>query len=450
MKHAWLWTAAVLVAIAAGSGAGAEQTGTLRLGIGASVITPYLDQPMAGYYYARTADGVHDDLHARALVFDDGRAPVVLVACETIGMPRSVVVEARRRIEKQLGIPPGRILISATHCHTGPQMTPEYEQMLARRIGDAIVTASGRKQPARLFAAAEQEGSLPHYRRYLMKDGSVRTNPGFLNPDVVKPVGPIDPRVGVLFAEDQKGDPLLTWVNYAMHLDSVGSTWISADYPSFLARFLERLKGTEMSTVFTIGAAGNINNWDVRRPGPQRGYDTARRLGEVLGAAVVKASTHLEPVSPPHLRAISATLSLPPAAITSQEVEEARKILATPPPPNVDFTIDRVQAAKVMGVHALEGKNIEAELQVISIGHVALVGIPGELFVELGLEIQKRSPFAHTFIIELANDTLGYIPTRQAFLEGSYEPTSTRFAPGAGEAMANKAIELLKQLKAER
>lgn len=448
MKRAWSLTAMVLLGIGVGV-AGGQQTGTLRLGMGASVITPYLDQPMAGYYYPRTADGVHDDLHARALILDDGRAPVVLVACETIEMPRKVVDEARRRIEKQLAIPPGRILISATHCHTGPQMTADYEQMLARRIGDAVVTASGRKQAGRLFAAAEQEGSLPHYRRYLMKDGNVRTNPGFLNPDVVKPVGPIDPRVGVLFAEDEAGGPLLTWVNYAMHLDCVGGTLISADYPSFLARFLGRIKTPDMTTVFTNGAAGNINNWDVRRPGPQRGFDVSRRLGEVLGAAVVKAYTHLEPVSP-QLRAVSATLSLPPAPITTQEIAEARKILATPPPPNIDFTIDRVKATKVMGIHQLEGKNLEAEVQVISIGQVALVGIPGELFVELGLEIQKRSPFAHTFIIELANDTLGYIPTRQAFAQGSYEPTSSRFAPGAGEAMVEKAVELLKQLKAAR
>lgn len=419
----------------------------LKVGIGYSVITPFLDQPLAGYYYPRSADGVHDHLHAKALILDDGRSQLVLVACDTVGLRRDVVAEVRARIQKQLGIQPDHVLVSATHCHTGPQLTGEYTKLLSRWIGDAIINAHGRKQPAWLFVSTEQETSLAHYRRYLMKDGTVRTNPGFLNPDVVRPVGEVDPRVAVLFAEDASGQPLLTWVNFAMHLDTVGGTLISADYPYFLARLLARIKGPDMMTIFTIGAAGNINQWDVRRPGPQRDLATARRLGEVLGAAVAKAYTHLEPVSTPAVRAASTVLTLPVGTVTPQEVEEAKKVLATPPPPNVDFTLDRVKASKVMAIHRLEGQPLTAELQAVSIGPVALVAIPGELFVELGREIQNKSPFPYTFIVTLANDSIGYIPTRRAYEEGGYEPTSTRLAPGAGELIVEKTLELLARLK---
>jgi hypothetical protein len=266
---------------------------------------------------------------------------------------------------------------------------------------------------------------------------------------VVKPVGEIDPTVGVLYAEDPLHQPVFTWVNYAMHQDTVGGTWISADYAYFLAQFLGKIKGPEMLTVFTIGAAGNINHWDVRRPGPQRGYETARRLGEVLGAAVAKAYTHLEPVSGGKVRAISEVIDLPLTKVTPEDVEQAKKVLAQPPPPNVDFTIERVQASKVMRVESRKGQSIRAEIQALSVGPVAWVGIPGELFVELGRRIRQQSPFQYTFVVELANDGIGYLPTREAFQQGSYEPTSSPLAPGAGEKIADTAIGLLKRLAAQ-
>lgn len=418
----------------------------LKIAVSSTVVTPFLDQPMAGYYYPRSAEGIHDPLQAKALVFEDGSRRAVLVACDTVSIQKETTDQVRRRIEKQLGIPADHVMISATHCHTGPQLTKDYTALLERWVGDAIVSAAGQSQRARLLAAAEQEPSLPHYRRYRMKDGRIQTNPGFLNPQVVEPAGAPDPRVGVLYAEDERGRPLATWVNYAMHLDTVGGTLISADYPYFLARLLARIRGPEMTTIFTIGAAGNINHWDVRRPGPQRGMETARRLGEVLGAAVTKAYTHLEPVSGTRIRAASAVLSLPTRKYTPEELEEAKKILATPPPPNVDFTLDRVKAARVMAIHRMQGKEISAEIQVIAVGSVAFVAIPGELFVELGQEIQKKSPFPYTFVVTLANDGIGYIPTRAAYEQGSYEPTSTRLEAGAGEAMVAKAVELLGRL----
>lgn len=307
-----------------------------------------------------------------------------------------------------------------------------------------MTTALGRKTPARLFVATESEPSLPHYRRYLMKDGTVRTNPGFLNPDTVRPVGEIDPRVGTLFIEDAQHRPLLTWVNYAMHLDTVGGTQISADYPYYMARMLEEVRGPDMMTVFTIGAAGNINHWDVRRPGPQRGFETARRLGEVLASDVIKASWHSEPVSP-QLSAASRTISLAVRTNTPREIEEAKKELALPPPTD-DFTIARVQATRVMAIEKLGRPDLLTEVQVVAAGPVALVGVPGELFVELGRMIQQRSPFPYTFIVELANDSIGYIPTRAAYSEGAYEPTSTRLAPGGGEKIVDAAVELLQKL----
>jgi hypothetical protein len=392
-------------------------------------------------------DGVHDDLHAKALVIDDGHDQVVLVACDLVEIPSEAVEEARRQISARWKIPADHILISATHTHTGPEAVPTYVSNLAHWIADSVTTAEGKKRQAALLVATEQESTLAHNRRYFMKDGTVQTNPGFLNPNVVRPAGPIDPRVGVLVAEDERHNPILTWVNYAMHLDTVGGTWISADYAYYLAQTLAAVKGKDMLTTFTIGAAGNINHWDVQRPGPQRGFETARGLGEALAGDVIKAYTHLQALDSVHVKALSETIQLPLHEITEQEVKESEKIVAQPPPMGVDFTLDRVKAEKVMQVYKRKGQNLQAEIQVVTVGPVAFVGIPGEYFVELGLRIQKESPFPYTFIVELANGDLGYIPTRKGFEQGGYEPTSTPLAPGSGEKMADTAIDLLNRCK---
>jgi neutral ceramidase len=419
----------------------------LKIGVASTTITPFLDIPLQGYYYPRMPDGVHDDLHAKALVIDDGQDQVVLVACDLVEVSREAVEAARRQISARCGIPADHVLISATHTHTGPEGVPSYVNNLGHWIADSVLTAEGIKRPALLSVATEQEPALAHNRRYLMKDGTVQTNPGFLNPNVVRAVGPIDARVSVLFAEDENHSPMVTWVNYAMHQDTVGGTRISADYAYYLARTLAAVKGPDMLTTFTIGAAGDINHWDVQRPGPQRGFETARKLGETLAGDVVKAYTHMQPLDSVRVKALSETITLQLAKVSEEEVKEAEKIVAQPPRTDVDFTLERVKAEKIMQVKKRGGEDLRAEVQVLTAGPVAFVAIPGEYFVELGMRIQKESPFPYTFIVELANDALGYIPTRRGFEEGGYEPTSTVLAPGSGEAIADKAIELLKRCK---
>lgn len=415
----------------------------LKAGVGDVVINPPLHVPLAGYYYERKPAGVHDGLHAKALILDNGRSRIAMVACDLIRLPRPAVEEARSRIDQTLGIPPDHVLITATHSHTGPQLVPGYVEKLGPWIAESVVAAAQNPQPAQLQYAEEEEPSLPHNRRYLMKDGTVVTNPGFLNPDVVRAVGPVDPRLAVLTAETASGRRLMTWVNYALHQDTVGGDLISADFSGFMARDLLSSEGPGMLTIFTIGAAANINHWDVRQPGPQRGLPTAKRIGEMLSTGVRKGYTHLRPVDSLDMRAMSSIITLPLQVVNDEDIQKAKEILSSPPPPNVDFTLERVRAMKIKKVHDHREHCIEAEVQALTLGPLAFVGIPGELFVELGMEIIKASPFPHTFILELANQDIGYIPTEEAFKQGAYEPTSSILEPGAGEKIVAEALRLL-------
>jgi len=437
--------------------------GDLRLGTAAVKITPPPGMPMAGYYYHRGAEGVHDDLWAKALVLEKDGAKAALVACDLASLSRPVVEEARKLIQAQTGLAGERVMISATHTHTGPVLlgrtarddmaatmlaiAKSYVAGLPAKIAESVQLAHARLAPARVWAASGREDSLAFNRRYFMKDGSVGWNPGKLNPNIVRPAGPIDPVVPVVYFEDPQGRPLATYVNYAMHLDTVGGQQFSADYPYTLATLLGKLKAPEMLTVFTIGAAGNVNHIDVSTKKPQKGHDEAARIGTVLAGEVLKTYTRLGPLEPTALNVRHEIVKLPLAEFNPEDLEKARKTAALYGKPNAAPFLDLVRAFKVIELAGRNGQPLDAEVQVISLGHeLAWVGLPGEIFVELGQAIKQASPFRYTIVAELANGSVGYVPNRKAYPEGAYEVVSARCAPGSGEMLVEAAVRLLREL----
>ena len=434
-----------------------------RIGVAVVNITPPLGIPLAGYYHARGADGVQDDLFAKALVVDDGQTKAALVACDLISVPREAVVEARRLIEQETGLPGAHVMIYATHTHTGPVMarksarddmdggssTPaqEYTARLPALIARAVAQAHEARAPGQLSFARESEPRASFNRRYWMKDGTVGWNPGKLNPNIIRPVGPIDPEVGVVYGESADKKPLFTYVNFAIHTDNTGGTKISADMPGALARVLAAYKGPDMVTLFANGACGNINQINVRWAQRQTSTNEANRLGTILGAAVFKAYMDLKPVADATLRVRREVLQLPLAPVTEKEIEEARALAKQKDKARF---MDQVRAYKVLDVVARNGQPLEAEVQVIALGRdLAWVSLPGEVFVELGLSIKAGSPFAQTHIAELANGNIGYIPNRSAYAEGNYEVVSARCAEGSGEMLVGAALRLLADLHRE-
>ncbi|MGH9674266.1 MAG: hypothetical protein ACRD44_13880, partial [Bryobacteraceae bacterium] len=292
-----------------------------------------------------------------------------------------------------------------------------------------------------------REETISFYRRFLMKDGTVRFNPGKLNPAIVQPMGSIDPDVAVVLFESPDGAPRAAAVNFALHLDTVGGAQYSADYPHTLAKLLGKVYAADMLTLFTIGAAGNINHVDVKTKAPQKGHAEARRIGTILAGEVIKTLARAEEVLPGPLRARSEVVSLPLPAFSAAEVEKARLTAAQFGKPGGPAFLDMVHALKVADVAERQGRAWEAEVQVITLGdRVAWVGLPGEIFVELGTAIKKASLFPVTVIVELANGSISYVPTKKAFSEGAYEVISARCAPGCGEALADTAISLLAEL----
>lgn len=452
-----------LLAFAVRFGEAAE----LRVGVAQADITPENGIPLAGYYSERGAVGTHDPLHAKAIVLEAGGVKAALVALDLIGTQKSFVEEARRIIEKECGIPAGNILISATHCHTGPifagsrrydsgsegnAKAEAYTKKLPVLIAAAVREANSKLAIADASFSTTTEENLAFNRRFHMRDGSVGWNPGKLNPNIIHPAGPTDPEVQVVYFAGTNASPLATFVNFPMHLDTVGGQEFSSDYPFVLSETLKRVKGPEMLTVFTIGCAGDVNHVNVNWKDRQHGQDEAARIGTILAADVLRAYPKLQLVTNPVLRIRSEKIRLPLAPITYDDLDKARKVvermrLKSKPLPKF---LEQVQAYKVLDVQDQEGTPLEVEVQVIALGsELAWVSLPGEIFVELGLSIKHGSPFTQTIIAELANGAIGYIPTRRAYSEGNYEVISARCAEGSGEMLVESALRQLRKLYKE-
>jgi neutral ceramidase len=441
------------------------RAGELSAGAASTDITPPRGCPMAGYYSVRGAEGTHDPLHAKALVLEKDGVKVALVALDLISTTRGLVEETRALVEKDTGIPSKNVMISATHSHTGPilwgrtqrdellgggsQIAQEYIKDLPAKIAAAVKQADAARKPARVSFGIGKEEGLAFNRRYHMIDGTVGWNPGKKNPKIARPAGPTDPSVPVVLFEtsDKTPKPIAVYVNFAMHLDTVGGLYYSADYPYTLSKALAAVKGEEVVTVFTTGACGDINHVNVNDAKPQKGDGEAARIGTRLAGEVLRTFDKLKPAGDGPLRVSSAMVELALPQVTSEELTAAKLVLndvraGKKPAPKF---LDQVQAFKAVDVAARLGKAHAVEVQVISLGHdLAWVGLPGEIFVELGMQVKRGSPFQQTMIAELANGAIGYVPNRIAYSQGNYEVVSARCAVGSGEKLVDEAVKQLR------
>lgn len=446
-------------ALAAAAAAGAE----LRAGRAKVVITPPVGCVMGNSYGVEISNGVSSDIHTKAVVFEIDGVKAAIVACDLISLHRPIVARARALIAERTGVSPERVILAATHCHAGPQTHPplynlgpesarklnaDYVEKLPGLIAESVRLAEADLQAAKVSVGRGHEDSISFNRRYLLRDG--RVTMGARSPaEVVRRAGPIDPEVGVVYVEAKDGTPLVTIVNFALHVAVVGGTKTSADYPHTLAETLGRAKGAGMLTLFLNGMSGNINHVDAFYTGRRlTGEAEAARIGATLAAAVLKTYRKLEPLDPASLQAVSRPVRVPvPVAPSQTQIDAARTMLSrwgkgAPFPAVVQAwrTLDLAEYGRDGGWNS--------EVQAITFGReLAIVGYPGDSFVEMGLFIKQNSSFAFTFVSEQSgNGSISYVPNEKAFPEGSYEVESARVAPGGGEILAVAATRLLTEM----
>jgi hypothetical protein len=284
-----------------------------------------------------------------------------------------------------------------------------------------------------------------------MKDGSVVFNPGKLNSKIVRPAGPTDPELGILLVREGKPARTVASVaNFALHLDTTGGTEYSADYAFYLEQALQDHFGSKFISLFATGTCGDINHINVSTDSPQKGGEEAQRIGTTLAARFTASLANIGPLERPSLAVASLVTNVPLQDFSAEQIAQARQRMPLVGTSKLSF-LDQVQAYKVLDVQEMRarvGARLPMEVQAFRLDReTVLVGLPGEVFVELGLAIKQASPFKNTFLIELCNDDIGYVPTKKAFGEGSYEVVNSRVQPGGGEALVQAASRLLNSLK---
>jgi hypothetical protein len=429
----------------------------LELGFAATDITPTVGMEIPGSFGKVISKGVRDKLWAVACIVTDGTTPLALVGIDALFVTRPTVEHARRITRAETKIPGEQVLVGANHTHTGGPVAscfgsdenPEYTDRLAKSIAAAVADAWRRKQSAEIGIGVGREEGVAFNRRFLMRDGREITHPGKPGTphhlEIVRPAGPTDPEVGVLAARDGKGKVFGIVVNFACHSTVVGGDQFSPDYAGYLRKNLQERYGNEVPVVFLLGACGDLTQVDNQAPGSEFGPDYADMIGRKLAGETLCVINRMSWLKQASTAAATETASL--AIRPEPNVERERPAFGLG---SGDYA-DKVFAEERKRVAELRTRSprIQSEVQGLRIGPLGIATTGAGYFCEHALRIKECSRLKPTWVVSLANDYIGYVPTSQGFVAGGYEPRtarSSKLAIDAGQLLLEASLKALSRV----
>ena len=426
---------------------------------------------------------VHDPLHVRAVAFQKGEGRAVICLIDAIGIGRDMSDLAKVRAAEKTGWKTEEMLICATHTHTAPkggEGTPgkeAYEKLKHEKLEEAIVKAIQALQPARVGFGSDEEPSEVRNRRWFLKEGTMPPNPlGELDQvktnanrnHLVRPAGPIDPELCVIDVRTNRHKPLALIANYALHY--VGGIpkvkeengrlvgMASSDYFGEFSRVMPyRIGGSnppeEFVALMTNGASGDINNLVFTGTrAPRSPFEQARIVASKTADTAWRAVKKIENYhDKPVVAVLQREVELPYRKPAKREIILAEGLLKKSAKERHDINSRTTSVAnRVIEYSGPDHPETEAVLiQALRIGEQAIVSMPFEVLVEIGLEIKKKSAFERTFLISLANGGYGYLPPPNQHKLGGYETWlgTSRFQPHSSDLLIKHLLEMLVDLK---
>ena len=456
------------------------QNAVFQAGASTANITPPLGSGIVGNFgVPPPANYIHDELHARTLVLDDGKTKLVFVIVDNVGIIREVFDEAKRIIFEETKIPKEQVLIASDHTHSAVSASgsgskrggwnadipfDDYQRFVIRRIADGVRVALNNLEPARIGWGA---GNVPQHvfnRRWKMKTplvnpfgekDLVKMNPGVANPDLVEPAGPTDPQVSFISVQSLQGRPIGILANYSLHyVGGVPKDHISADYFAVFAdRIQELLKadrqGPPFVGIMSNGTSGDVNNINFRGPAEKHPpYAKMRIVANDVADEVFRAYQRIDYKNWVPLKAAHSELNLSVRRPDAKMLAYAEKVLAKPASETPVHSLEKTYAQRTLQMSEWP-ENINVPIQAFKVGELGIAAIPFEVFTEIGLEIKSRSPFKSSFTIELANGSYGYLPSPEQHKLGGYETWlgTNRVETEASRKIVAELLKLFNQVK---
>ena len=441
-------------------------------------INPPLGIGISGYFVPRFAQGFLDDITASAFVLSCDDTRIAIISIDACILETDLVAHFRQTIEKATGIPKDQIFLTNTHTHTGPlfcetdmfeaPMEPveKYAAFVAERLADAVKIALADLVPTKMaYGTGTAPERVAYIRRYKMKDGSTMTCPPINDPDIVGPIGELDQRVNVLRFDRESRKPFIL-VNYGVHVDTVNGDLLSADWVYWLAKTLDlALDGAD--TMFICGAQGDVgstnvhpdsaamNDTEISFDNEMKSPGMARFVGRALAGTVLQVYDKLfyTDIDSIHLitKIVPVKLNVPephevPLAKKYKELHEAGRDCDIP------YTAMELTTVVAEALRICKYENSPAYLDLpmlgLKLGPVALVGIPGEPFTEVGVKIKEAEGFELIMPCGLTNGYEGYFPVKAAYDEGGYEARSSRYKSGVAETIVEAGKQIVADLAA--
>ena len=414
----------------------------IDFGFSREVITPKRGIGLAGYFNHRPNRGVLDDLYVRALLMEKDGVTAGFLVYDLCFLTVEAVEEIRKAVRAAGFAFADNLIYSAIHTHTGPQFSeffglpynPEYVEVLKAQSVAAVETAAANLAPGELLVATGTENPFAFVRRYWMKNGTVVTNPGRNNPDVVKPESEFDRTVSVL-AVRQEGRLAAVMVNLANHTDTIDGDLVSADWPGRMERDIQDALGEDVPVLTMIDPSGDINHFDLAADFNQSCYAEARRIGAGYAKIVLGLLKKLAPVAADRIEVSTRRIEIPYRTIPADKLAAAEKLLATVPDEQESGSMTSEGIASGSGAVArffaaslveyarvCSGTSRTFDLTAVKLGkELAFESLPGEPFNGIARAIRAKSPFAKTVIVSLAQGECGYIAMPECFDRGGYE-----------------------------
>ena len=433
--------------------------------------TPMLGITMRGYFRVRRAEAILDPIEICAIAFASGDTKVVALTFDVCAFPEDTALDLRSHIAEVNGLPLEAVYLHATHTHTAPFVDKEFKDCLEQeyyrsvyhKMADVAKFALEDLKPAKMGYATGVAPEVAFIRRYKMKDGTIRTNPGIGNPDVVGPVGEADHRVNVLRFNREDGTTVILG-NYGNHPDTICGEKISADWPAFVRRQVEQAL-PDSKCIFFTGAQGDVNHWNVQPSFPttelmfdagemQRNHRFSQSVARAISGTILQQFDRARYCPVDSIRIKQMTVQLPSNRPTPEQMPEARRIhelYSTGRGNEIPYTgmmwTTVVAEARRM-INLEHGPDyFPMNLHGIALGNVALLGIPGEPFTGIGVELKKAPGWDLVLPCCLVNGSVGYFPMMDSYEEGGYEARSSRFKAGVAEHIIAEGTKLLGELR---